>query len=84
MSCFVWWACGRLREEQRLRASEDSVRREVCASQRGSNKEAGENCVVRSCIICTVRQVLLRSPGRGWLAERGMWHVGWGGGEEGL
>jgi hypothetical protein len=51
---------------QRLRASEDSVLREVCASERGSNEEAGENCIVRSCIICIVRQVLLRS------AERGM------------
>jgi hypothetical protein len=63
--------CVRLREEQRLRAEEGSVLREVCASEGGSNKEAGENCVVRSCILCIVRQVLLRSPGRGWLADRG-------------
>jgi hypothetical protein len=56
------------------------VLREVCASERGSNKKAGENCVVRSCIICAVHQVLLRSPGRGWLAERGMWNMREGGG----
>jgi hypothetical protein len=61
LCCVVW--CVRLRDEQRLRAYEDSVLREVCASERGSNKEAGENCVVRSCLICAVRQVLLRSPG---------------------
>jgi heterodisulfide reductase subunit B len=68
--------CGvRLREEQRLRASEDRVLRKVCASERGSNKEAGENCVVRICIVCIVRQVSLRSAGQGWLE---------GGGEEGL
>jgi len=63
--------CVRLREEQRLRSEEDSVLRELCASERGSNKKAGENCVVRSYIICIVRQVLLRSPGREWLADRG-------------
>jgi len=81
MCCVVRCACGRLREEQRLRASEDSVLRKGCTSER--NKEAGENCVVRSCIICTVRQVLLRSADRGWLGELWMWHLG-GGGRKGF
>jgi len=68
LCCVVRCACARLRKEQRLRASEDSVLREDCTSERGRNKEAGENCVVRSGIICAVRQVLLRSAGRVWLA----------------
>jgi hypothetical protein len=41
-----------LREEHRLRVFENRVLRRIFGL-----KKAGENCITRSCIICTLHQV---------------------------
>jgi hypothetical protein len=44
-----------LREEQRLRVFEKRVIRRILGSKR---EEVGENCTMRSSIICTLHQLL--------------------------
>jgi hypothetical protein len=42
-----------LREEHRLREFKNRVLRRIF----GPNKDEGENCIMRSVITCTVRQI---------------------------
>jgi hypothetical protein len=53
--CEAWFLT--LREEHRLRVFENRVLRRIFGPER--DEEAGENCIMRSCMVCTVRPVLL-------------------------
>jgi hypothetical protein len=46
-----------LREEHRLRVFENRVLRRIFGSKMG--QEVGENCIMRSCMVFTLRPVLL-------------------------
>jgi hypothetical protein len=46
-----------VREEHKLRVSENRVLRRIFGPKRDGVLEGGENCITRSFIICTLRQV---------------------------
>jgi hypothetical protein len=46
-----------LREEHRLRVFENRVLRRIFGPKRDEAWESGENCKMRSFMICTLRQV---------------------------
>jgi hypothetical protein len=48
-----------LREEHRLRVFENRVLRRIFGPKRDEGQKVGENCIMRSCIVCTLRPVLL-------------------------
>jgi hypothetical protein len=48
-----------LREEHRLRVFENRVLRRIFGPERDEVKEVGENCIMRSCMVCTLHPVLL-------------------------
>jgi hypothetical protein len=48
-----------LREEHRLRVFENKVLRRIFGPKRDEVTENGENCLMRSIVICFLRQVLL-------------------------
>jgi hypothetical protein len=48
-----------LREEHRLRVFENRVLRRIFGPKRERERENGENCITRSFVICTLRQVYL-------------------------
>jgi hypothetical protein len=49
-----------LREEHRLRVSENRVLGRIFGPKRDEvRQEVGENCIMRSCMVCTLRLVLL-------------------------
>jgi hypothetical protein len=47
------------REEHRLRVFENRVLRRIFGPKRDEVTEVGENCIMRSCMVCTLRPVLL-------------------------
>jgi hypothetical protein len=47
-----------LREERRLRGFENRVLRRIFGPNREEVKESGENCIMRSLIICTPHPLL--------------------------
>jgi hypothetical protein len=54
--CETWYLT--LREEHRLRVFENRVLRRIFGSKRDEvSQEVGENCITRSFVICTLRQV---------------------------
>jgi hypothetical protein len=53
--CETWSL--RLREEHRLRVFEIRVLRRIFGPKRDEVREVGENCIMRSIITCTLRQV---------------------------
>jgi hypothetical protein len=55
--CETWSL--KLREENRFRVSENRVLRRIFGPKRDELKEGGENCIMRSSIICTLHQLLL-------------------------
>jgi hypothetical protein len=53
--CFVWvWSLSQ-REKSRLKVSEN----------KGLRREAGEDCIMRSFVVCTLHQILLQSRAHG-------------------
>jgi hypothetical protein len=46
-----------LREEHRLRVFENRVLRRIFGPKREEVRENGDNCIMRSFMICTLRQV---------------------------
>jgi hypothetical protein len=46
-----------LREEHRLKVFENRVLRRIFGPKRDKVKVFGENCIMRSFVICTLRQV---------------------------
>jgi hypothetical protein len=46
-----------LREEYRLRVFENKVLRRIFGPKRDEVREGGENCIMRSFVICILRQV---------------------------
>jgi hypothetical protein len=48
-----------LREENRLRVFENRVLRRIFGPKKDEVTEVGENCIMRSCMVCTLRPVLL-------------------------
>jgi hypothetical protein len=46
-----------LREEHRLRVFDNRVLRKIFGPKRGEIQEAGENCIIKSFITCTVLRV---------------------------
>jgi hypothetical protein len=46
-----------LRYEFKLRAVENRVLRRIFGLKKDGVTEGGENCIMRSCIICTLHQV---------------------------
>jgi hypothetical protein len=46
-----------LREEHRMRVFENRVLRRIFGPKRDEGREVGENCIMRSFITCTPRQV---------------------------
>jgi hypothetical protein len=46
-----------LREEHRPRVFENRVLRRIFGPKRDEERENGENCIMRSFVICTLRQV---------------------------
>jgi hypothetical protein len=64
-----------LREEHGLRVCEKRVLRKICGPKRKDKQATGENCIMKSFMICTPHQMLLGfSNGLDWQC---MWHV-WG------
>jgi hypothetical protein len=55
--CETWSLA--LREEHRMRVFENRVRRRIFGPKRDEVTEVGENCIMRSCMVCTLRPVLL-------------------------
>jgi hypothetical protein len=53
--CETW--CPTLREEHRLRVFENRVLRRIFGPKRDEVTENIENCIMRSFVICTLRQV---------------------------
>jgi hypothetical protein len=53
--CETWSVI--LREEHRLRVFENRVLRRIFGPTRNEVREVGENCIMRSFITCTLRQV---------------------------
>jgi hypothetical protein len=53
--CETWSLA--LREEHRLRVFENRVLRRIFGSKRNEVAENGENCIMRSFVICTLDQV---------------------------
>ena len=47
-----------LREERRLRVFENRVLRRIFEPKRDGVKESGENCIMRSLMICTPHPIL--------------------------
>jgi len=53
--------CGHTqREEHRLRTFENIVLRRMFRPKREEGQEAGEECITRSFITCTLHQILFR------------------------
>jgi hypothetical protein len=48
-----------LREEHRLRVFENRVLRRIFGPKRDGVTEVGENCIMRSCMVCTLHPILL-------------------------
>jgi hypothetical protein len=48
-----------LREEHRLRVFENRVLRGIFGSKRDEMTGGGENCIMKSSIVCTLHQILL-------------------------
>jgi hypothetical protein len=48
-----------LREEHRLRVSENRVLRRIFATKGRKCREVGEDCIMRSFITCMLHQILL-------------------------
>jgi hypothetical protein len=48
-----------LREEHRLRVFENRVLRRIFGPKRDEVAGGGENCIMRSCVVCTLYLVLL-------------------------
>jgi hypothetical protein len=48
-----------LREEHRLRVFENRVLRRIFGPKRDEVTVVGESCMMRSCMVCTLRPVLL-------------------------
>jgi hypothetical protein len=46
-----------LREEHKLKVFENRVLRRIFGPKRDEVRENGENCILRSFVICTLRQV---------------------------
>jgi hypothetical protein len=46
-----------IKREHRLRVFENRVLRRIFGPERGDVREVGENCLMRSFIICTLRQI---------------------------
>jgi hypothetical protein len=53
--CEIWSL--ELREEHRLRLFENRVLRRIFGPKRDEVQASGENCIMRSFTICTLRQV---------------------------
>jgi hypothetical protein len=48
-----------LREEHRLRVFDNRVLRRISGPKRDEVTEVGENCIMRSCMVHTLRSVLI-------------------------
>ena len=72
-----WTLSLTLREEQRLRVFENKVLRYIWAFERQGNRGGGEDCQMKSFMICTSHQLLFRWLNPEKLDGRGKWDV-WG------
>jgi hypothetical protein len=56
---FILTYCYTLREEHRLRVFENRVLRRIFGPKRDEVAGGWKNCIMRSCIVCTLHPVLL-------------------------